>query len=106
MLKRREPEGKEFYRGGGFRRARTISEEFPDGPLTAGRSVRQDTPHRLKCRRESATSFKAAVPGWAGYDIRTVQELMGHSGVETTMVNAHVLSRSGRGVRSPLDEED
>ena len=39
----------------------------------------------------------------AGYDIRTVQELMGHKDVKTTMIYTHVLKRPGIAVRSPLD---
>lgn len=39
----------------------------------------------------------------SGYDIRTVQELLGHKDVQTTMIYTHVLNRGGRGVVSPLD---
>jgi len=47
-------------------------------------------------------SFAARLPE-AGYDIRTIQELLGHKDVRTTMIYAHVLRGGGLGVRSPVD---
>ncbi|HLG16644.1 MAG TPA: integron integrase [Blastocatellia bacterium] len=95
------PAPKRYYdRGAGIERRhhlldRVVQKEMREAVLKS-RIGKPATPHTL--RHSFATSLLEA-----GYDIRTIQELMGHKDLNTTMIYTHVLNKGGRGVRSPVD---
>jgi integron integrase len=73
---------------------------------TIQRAVRQAVLDVGITRRVSCHTFRHSFATHLleeGYDIRTIQELLGHRDVKTTMIYTHVLNRGGRGVRSPAD---
>jgi integrase len=79
---------------------------FYMSPSTVQRAVRRAAKTANLHKRVNCHTFRHSFATHlleAGYDIRTIQELLGHKDVKTTMIYTHVLNRGGRGVRSPLD---
>jgi integron integrase len=75
-------------------------------PTTLQKAVRQAVQKAGITKPASCHTFRHSFATHlleAGYDIRTIQELLGHANVETTMIYTHVIQKGGAGVKSPLD---
>ena len=86
-------------RSGALRRHHVYENYLTRGVKEAARAAGIDKPVSCHTLRHSFATHLLE----SGYDIRTVQELLGHASVETTMIYTHVTRKGGRGVASPLD---
>lgn len=82
---------------------------FHTSPCTIQRAVKTAVREAGIAKRVTCHTFRHSFATHlliGGYDIRTVQELLGHRSVRTTMIYTHVLNRGGHGVQSPADALD